>query len=184
VPGLNSEINYSGIAADAGMLIVRQIRESDAIEFMDLQKTIEEETQFMMLEPGERETALQEERRLIAEVLARANQAIFVAEINGMLVGYLKAFGGKYIKNRHSVYLTAGVLQDFAGRGIGTKLFSELEQWARENEIHRLELIVMKHNEAAIGLYTKMGFQIEGTKRNSLFVDGAYIDEYYMGKLL
>lgn len=184
MPDVNSEIRSSETVADAGMLLIRQIHESDAMEFMDLRKTIEEETQFMLLEPGERETALQEERSLIAEVMATDNQAIFVAQVNGMLVGYLKASGGKYIKNRHSVYLTAGVLQDFTGRGIGTRLFSELEQWAIEHEIHRLELIVMQHNEAAIGLYKKVGYEIEGIKRNSLFVDGVYVDEYYMGKLL
>ena len=30
----------------------------------------------------------------------------------------------------------------------------------------------------------KMGFEIEGTKRDSLRVDGVYVDEYYMAKLL
>jgi RimJ/RimL family protein N-acetyltransferase len=42
----------------------------------------------------------------------------------------------------------------------------------------------MTHNEAGLALYKKMGFKIEGTKKDSLFVDGVYIDEYYMSKLL
>jgi hypothetical protein len=29
-----------------------------------------------------------------------------------------------------------------------------------------------------------MGFEIEGVKKHSLLVDGAFVDEYYMGKLL
>jgi RimJ/RimL family protein N-acetyltransferase len=59
-----------------------------------------------------------------------------------------------------------------------------LEDWSREKGIHRLELTVMAHNTNAIGLYQKVGFQIEGTKKGSLFVDGQYVDEYYMAKLL
>jgi RimJ/RimL family protein N-acetyltransferase len=29
-----------------------------------------------------------------------------------------------------------------------------------------------------------MGFEIEGTKRDSLIVDGEYVDELYMAKIL
>ncbi|QQP13453.1 LD-carboxypeptidase [Lysinibacillus agricola] len=43
---------------------------------------------------------------------------------------------------------------------------------------------VMANNTAGVALYEKMGFEIEGTKRHSLYVDGEYMDEYYMSKLL
>ena len=32
-------------------------------------------------------------------------------------------------------------------------------------------------------LHQKMAFQIEGIKKDSLLVDGVYVDEYYMGKI-
>ncbi|EEG76365.1 GNAT family N-acetyltransferase [Dethiobacter alkaliphilus] len=166
-------------------MIIREIREDDAILFLDLQKTIEEETQFMLLESGERETAVAEKRKLIRAVLNRDNQTVFVVENNdGRLVGYLRALGGEYEKSRHTAYITMGVLQEFTGQGLGTRLLETLDEWAQHNGIHRLELIVMQPNKAAIGLYEKMGYEIEGTKRDSLFIDGVYVDEYYMGKLL
>jgi RimJ/RimL family protein N-acetyltransferase len=59
-----------------------------------------------------------------------------------------------------------------------------MDTWAREQHVHRLELSVMVHNTRGVGLYKKMGFEVEGVKRDSLFVDGAYVDEYYMGKLI
>jgi RimJ/RimL family protein N-acetyltransferase len=74
----------------------------------------------------------------------------------------LAAYGGRCKRNRHSVYLITGILQAFTSQGIGTRLFVELEKWARENNIHRLELTVLVHNEAALALYRKMGFEIEG----------------------
>jgi RimJ/RimL family protein N-acetyltransferase len=40
----------------------------------------------------------------------------------------------------------------------------------------------MVHNEAAVSLYKKMGFEIEGIKKKSLNIEGKYLDEYYMGK--
>jgi RimJ/RimL family protein N-acetyltransferase len=42
----------------------------------------------------------------------------------------------------------------------------------------------MKGQYPYIRKYKKMGFEIEGTKRHSLFVNGKYIDEYYMAKFL
>jgi len=45
-------------------------------------------------------------------------------------------------------------------------------------------LTVVTQNKAGLSLYKKMGFEIEGTKRDSLFIDGKYVDEYYMSKLL
>lgn len=43
---------------------------------------------------------------------------------------------------------------------------------------------MLAHNHRAIALYSKVGFRFEGTKRDSLLVDGLYVDEYYMAKLL
>jgi RimJ/RimL family protein N-acetyltransferase len=42
----------------------------------------------------------------------------------------------------------------------------------------------MIHNEVALKLYKKMGFKIEGLKERSMIVNGEYIDEYYMAKLI
>jgi RimJ/RimL family protein N-acetyltransferase len=50
--------------------------------------------------------------------------------------------------------------------------------------IHRLELTVVTENQAGLQLYKKMGFEIEGTKRQSLYIDGKFVDEYYMSKLV
>jgi RimJ/RimL family protein N-acetyltransferase len=166
------------------MSMIREIQEGDAGSFLALCKQLDEENKFMMLEPGERKTTLAEQEKRIREILAQDNQTIFVAEEQGSLIGYVAAIGGNYARNRHEVYLVAGILEAFTSRGIGTALFERLEAWARDHHIHRLELSVMVHNVRGVGLYQKMGFEIEGIKRDSLLVDGAYVNEYYMGKIL
>jgi RimJ/RimL family protein N-acetyltransferase len=59
-----------------------------------------------------------------------------------------------------------------------------LEAWARANGLHRLELTVQVHNRRAIALYEKCGFEREGVKRHSLNIEGTFIDELYMSKLI
>lgn len=166
------------------MLTIRSIKESDAEGFLSLCRQLDQETQLMLLEPDERQTTLEEQREHIRAILGSSNQNIFVAENDGQLVGYLAASGGSFRRNRHSAYIVIGILQAFTGRGLGTRLFAELERWAQAHKIHRLELTVMTHNERAIRLYKKAGFEVEGVRKHSLWVNGAYVDEYYMAKLL
>ena len=47
----------------------------------------------------------------------------------------------------------------------------------------RLELTAICENEVAKHLYTNNGFQIEGIKRKSVYIDGTYLDEYYMARI-
>jgi RimJ/RimL family protein N-acetyltransferase len=166
------------------MITFRQVRESDAAALLELCLTLDGETGFMMLEPGERRTTAGEQGRRVRQTLAAGNRTIIVAEAGGWLVGYVEAVGGDFRRNRHCAHVVAGVLREFGGRGIGARLFAELEGWARRSGIGRLELTVMAHNERAIALYLKMGYEVEGRRRGSLLVDGARVDEFYMGKLL
>jgi len=165
-------------------MIIRSIQPADAEQFLDLCEKLDEETQFMMLEPGERMTTEEEQRDQLERLLARENQMIFVAEHDGQLLGYLGAYGGEFHRNRHSAYIVIGILQAFTGQGIGSQLFTVLEQWACQHAIHRLELTVMAHNEAGIALYRRRGFEIEGIKKHSLLLGGRYVDEYYMARLI
>ena len=149
------------------MALIREIHENDAEGFLNLSQKLDKETQFMMLEPDERLTTAAEQRELINRLLLRDNQIILVAETDNRLVGYLAALGGEYRRNRHSAHIVIGILQDFASQGSGTRLFSEINGWAQRRSIHRLELTVMAHNTTALGLYKKMGFEIEGTKKDA-----------------
>lgn len=166
------------------MVLIREICVDDAESYLKLKHKLDAETKFMLLEPGERTTSLEDQKKQIAEMLTNSNQMTFVAENDGLLVGYLSAQGGLYKRNKHNAYIVVGILQEYAGQGIGTSLFDVTEHWAREHAIHRLELTVMKHNEAGLRLYKKRGFEIEGELVHSLFIDDKYIDQYTMAKIL
>lgn len=163
---------------------IREITKDDASNFINLVKQVEKESEFMLFEPDERKITIEQQFKRIESMQLEENSTIFIAENVDKLVGYLVVIGGSANRNKHSAYLVIGVLKQFSGLGIGTKLFEKLQEWSVQHKIHRLELTVMNHNERAISLYKKAGFEIEGTKRNSLFVNGTYIDEYYMSKLL
>ena len=163
---------------------IRAIQESDSEQFILLGKTLDQETQFMMLEPGERTMTVDEQCQRIKDVLSHDNQMIFVAVHDERLIGFLGAYGGNFKRNRHSVHIVIGILEAHTGHGIGKQLFNALEKWAINHNLHRLELTVMAHNERAVSLYEKMGFKKEGIKQDSLWINGRYVDEYYMAKII
>ncbi|MGG4040951.1 N-acetyltransferase family protein [Bacillus smithii] len=163
---------------------IRQIDLDDAEKLVNLILQVESESDFMLFEAGERKLTPEQQRNRIEAMEKEENSTIFVAEAEGDLIGYLIAIGGGARRNRHSVYLVVGILESYRGKGVGTRLFLALEKWAREHHIHRLELTVMTNNRAAIALYSKMGFEKEGINKDSLLVNGKYVDEYYMAKLL
>ncbi|RSK27204.1 GNAT family N-acetyltransferase [Bacillus sp. HMF5848] len=163
---------------------IREIHISDAENFASLTYEIEKSSQYMLWEADERKINYALQARKIEEINKSENSTIFVAEKDNELIGFLFANGGNAKRNKHTVYIVVGILSHYRGQGVGIKLFDELEKWSKEHNIHRLELTVVTRNEAALLLYKKQGFEIEGTKRDSLFIDEEYVDEYYMSKLV
>ncbi|MCP3031555.1 GNAT family N-acetyltransferase [Halobacillus sp. A1] len=165
-------------------MLIREIQATDAKGLSVLLKQVEDSSDYMLWEPEERIFTPENQFKMIDSVHEKENSTILLAENRGELVGYLLAFGGNAKRNNHSAYIVIGILSEYRGRGIGAGLFRKLEEWAAEHNIHRLELTTVTKNEAGLSLYKKMGFEIEGTKRHSLLIDGQWLDEYYMAKLL
>ena len=165
-------------------MLVRLVRPDDAEQLVQLKLQIDQETTFMLFEVGERKMTVTEQRAAIERLLADTISMIFVAEHEGRIVGFLAATGSNIRRVRHILYIVIGILKAFTSQGIGTQLFTTMEEWASQRNIHRLELTVMTQNEAGIRLYKKRGFSIEGTRKHACLVDGQYVDEYYMAKLL
>jgi RimJ/RimL family protein N-acetyltransferase len=86
---------------------------------------------------------------------------------------------------RHNGFLTIGVLPEFQGIGLGTKLMEYALLWAREHHLLRIELTVFKGNIKAQNLYKKFGFVVEGIRKNYIrHEDGRFEDDLVMGLCL
>jgi RimJ/RimL family protein N-acetyltransferase len=164
-------------------MLIRQIQIEDAAAFAMLIHDVEKESEFMLYGPYERKVSPEIQEKMIRSLTKGENSNIFVAENHGELVGYLIAIGGTAKRAIHSANLVIGIREKFRGQGIGTLLFEHLEIWARNQKLHRLGLTVMSTNRAGQALYKKMGFELEGTKKHSLYVNGEFIDEYCLCKI-
>lgn len=164
--------------------MIREATIEDAESLLRLIKQVEKESSYMLYGAKERKSTLEQQKTMLETFQQKENATIFIAEEERKLIGYLIVNGGDVKRQRHSAYLVIGILQSYQGKGSGTSLFREMERFAKSKGLHRLELTTVVENEAGVGLYRKAGFEIEGTKRDSLRIDGKYVDEYYMAKLL
>lgn len=162
-------------------MIIRKAVSAEAEKLVKLMKHVEE-SNYMLFEPGERTTTAEQLQKRLDAMDSQSN--IILAEESSMIKGYLFAVNEGVNRKRHSVYIAIGIHQDQRGKGIGTQLFGALEQWAKEQSLYRIELTVLEDNQAAIALYKKMGFEVEGIKRNSLVMGGKFANELYMSKIL
>ncbi len=168
------------------MITFKGLRIEEIECFWNLLNTLDNETNYMMYEPKERAqcTNIQELCADIKSNVINGADFLLIASEDDKIVGYIRAERGKFRRNFHTAYIVVGVLRDYAGKGIGTTFFKELDKWASQNNVHRLELTVECRNHAAMHLYKKSGFKIEGTRAKSMLVEGNFVDEYYMAKIL
>jgi RimJ/RimL family protein N-acetyltransferase len=166
------------------MTTIRHITPDDAAAFLTHMKQLDQETNMMMYEPDERTTTPDQMREMLQKTHDADNQTIFVAVDGDNIVGHLAIIGGEHQRTRHRAHIVIGILDDYTGQKIGTRLFEAAEEWAREIGLTRLELTVMEHNQRGIALYQKMGFSVEGQHPCTMVVDGHFVDELSMGKIL
>ena len=168
-------------------MLIRSVRPEETEAFFRMMCRLDEETPYMMYEPGEREqtvTGLDPLRRKIAAAYEGDDLLLAAQDDAGELQGFLWAERGVQNRIRHTAYIVVGIRSAYRHQGIGTKFFEQLDCWAKENGVTRLELTVFCENTPAVRLYRKMGFEIEGIRRNSMKLNGVYKDEYAMAKIL
>ena len=80
--------------------------------------------------------------------------------------------------------LGISVAREAQGRGVGSALMAAMCDYAdRWAGVLRLELTVYTDNAAAVALYRKFGFVVEGTHRAYAMRDGRYVDAHAMARL-
>ncbi|QZY86184.1 GNAT family N-acetyltransferase [Exiguobacterium acetylicum] len=163
--------------------MIRRATLMDGKALSDLMRRIDRETKYMLYEPEERVLSTEQAEAFIEKFGQAANSDIFVVDVDDQLVGYVLVVGGEPSRIRHRANLVIGLLDAYTGRGLGAGLLEAVDAFAIEAGLIRLELTVRKDNLRAIELYHKFGFNIEGTRIASLFIDGEYVDELAMSKI-
>jgi putative acetyltransferase len=107
-----------------------------------------------------------------------------VAEVDGRVVGHTNLHRGRSPRAQHVAGCGIAVHPDHWNQGVGSALMTAVvdlaDNWL---DLKRIELEVYTDNAAAIHLYEKFGFVLEGTKRKYAFREGEYVDAHVMARV-
>ncbi|GAA0905420.1 GNAT family N-acetyltransferase [Streptomyces thermoalcalitolerans] len=109
-----------------------------------------------------------------------------VAELDGRLVGFLRLGRASGLASNAHVWMIRGlaVAEEARGRGVARALLRAAVEEARRRGARRLTLRVLGHNTPARRLYESEGFVVEGVLPEEFHLDGAYVDDVFMGRFV
>ncbi len=99
------------------------------------------------------------------------------------IVGLVSLLSIDYINGSCEFHIMIGDSEN-QGKGIGTFAIKSMLNYAfNDINLRRVELSVLKNNEKALHLYEKVGFKVEGIKREAVYKNGEYVDIIIMSIL-
>ncbi|MEM9579098.1 MAG: GNAT family N-acetyltransferase [Pseudomonadota bacterium] len=107
------------------------------------------------------------------------------ANVDGRLVGIASMRPGTLSRLRHTADIgPLYVHPEFQRQGVARALMIGLLAHASNTGLLQVELCVDARNDAALSLYHSLGFQIFGTRRRSVIIDGFPRDDHLMMHVL
>jgi Acetyltransferases, including N-acetylases of ribosomal proteins len=122
---------------------------------------------------------------LFTKTIIENNLAQYFAIDNNQVVGWCDIIPKSYEGLRHVGVLGMGILPEYREKGLGTLLLQKTIEHARNiNHLEKVELDVFESNSAAIALYRKFGFDVEGKRENGRKLNGVYDTILLMRKFI
>ena len=176
---------------------LRPVRDGDALGLLALERALLADGRGMVKPLDDLPDDPTRMQRVVLESLALPawrGVRLVQEDDQGRLIseGSLARFGPSLLD--HGAVLALGVHPDHQGKGLGRAMVTALLDWATDppaapdgtrRPLHRVELYVRADNPRAIGLYTSLGFAVEGRRRGFVRLpDGTLVDDLVMARLL
>ena len=167
-------------------LLIREAEVEDAAELVTFLNRVSLETDFTSLD-GDGILLTSEEMEIFLNKQASSdNQITLLAFLNDKIAGIVNITADQRKRVRHIGDLFIVIGKKYWNNGLGSLLLEEVVEWAQASGIlRRLQLTVQTRNLAAVHLYQKHGFAIEGRQERGAYIEeGEFIDVYLMGRLI
>jgi len=107
----------------------------------------------------------------ILKNINRANAAVYVAELEGRIVGYALGWINQpwAYKGRRGYFCDCFVESPYRGKGIGKELAKAMIEWFKKNDVECVETDVYVNNRVSLRMFKSLNFK-EIAKRLRLTV--------------
>ncbi len=179
------DIQESTNLQDAGPVRIRPALVEDARRIVDYLGTILQDPMASIADLDEMMLDVHRQREHLRRVNSHPDAYALIAECGDNVIGFLSAEPGRRRKINHVVEIGMSVREDWRGKGVGKALMEYVIQWAESREsISKITLNVFSENEAALKLYSGVGFVEEGRLKDQIHLDGEFQDLVLMARYL
>jgi RimJ/RimL family protein N-acetyltransferase len=106
----------------------------------------------------------------------------WIIKLDGERVGYFRT--SNYSNINKNIYIGADLHKNYRGKGIAYESYMMFIPFLfKEYNLHKISLEVLETNQRAIDLYKKIGFVIEGIRRDEVNKNGVWIGSIVMSIL-
>lgn len=167
-------------------LLIREAEPKDAAALVSFLNRVSVETDFTSLDRDGILLTSEEMAIFLNKQASWDNQITLLAFLNDKIAGIVNITADQRKRVRHIGDLFIVIGKKYWNNGLGSLLLEEVVEWAQASGIlRRLQLTVQTRNLAAVHLYQKHGFVIEGRQERGAYIEeGDFIDVYLMGRLI
>lgn len=116
------------------------------------------------------------------EWFKKTNPHYYIILKDNIRVGYFRL--SNYSKENMNIYVGCDVSPEFVGMGLGYLSYKKFLPFLfSEYNLNKVSLEVLSTNTKAIGLYKKLGFSVEGVKREEIKKGDVFVDSIIMSLL-
>ncbi len=166
----------------ATTLTIRQARVADARALDNFLAEIFRTARHVITKSQEFQPGFLSRRVWIARKQLNPFETCLLAVQAGKIVGMIESWTDRRARVCHITCFFMAVSPSEQRRGIGKHLLQAFLNWvAAHDRLDKVELHVHDDNDAALALYTKLGFEIEGRRKGAIrYEDGRVIDDLLM----
>ncbi len=149
---------------------IRQIQENDLLGYHACLDSVARERRFLVLLEAPPVDATR------SWVLSHISQdhPLHVIKVDDQIIGWCDITPLQRPGFTHRADLGIGLYLDYRGQGLGARLLGSALAHAQRIGLRRIDLTVRESNQAAIHLYHKSGFSIEGNLKKAIHTDSGY----------
>ena len=112
------------------------------------------------------------------------NKRFIIETADKQPIGMIGLYNIQWVHRTCELGIFIGEISE-QGKGYGSESYTLLEDFARRYlNLRKIKVFVVADNQAAIGMYVRLGFQEVGLQRDERYIDGEYHSVKIMEKLL
>jgi ribosomal protein S18 acetylase RimI-like enzyme len=167
------------------MANIKLIEQQDAQAYYDFHVEMSKQTDYLLLTQDEvGALTVDDYKKVVDRSLNLERNVVFVAKDEEKIAGAIWVQGFKVSKMKHIACFGIGVLKQYQNQSIASQLYRQAELYLKCNGVERIQITVIDENTQACKFYKKLGFEVEGELKKSVYMNNKYYNEIQLAKFI